>query len=396
MIENAYKLVMLGLVTGSWLFLSSMFLLKRKPRSFLFHAGMWAVLMVYFELYEFLMNYHGKVAWFPAGLVEIAVMMTVVAVNNEGNLWRNFCIVVLQQGVGSLLFTMAALPFPKLQEYQVNIVGFRPLPISVTNFLILGLMNMCCVIATLILKFIFRREYTGDGRLYRNIMIGYILIAYVSLASRWKLIDRIRQGDAEIGNFIALYMVWIIGIVILCNYVPYVYNRSESRWQKKEQQMLAQMLAESERHYERLVEEPFAHGQTLSGNVTLDAVVADYMKRAQERKILFDAVVEPVHMPNIAELDVTALADAMLGTAFAQVSTDVDAFVQLTVQQRKGSLFLDVDYLGQRRWKKKKQPVLVDSLIKRYEGSKQIRRKGKERQICVLLPNQVQKLETEG
>ena len=86
MTENVYKLVMLGFVTGSWLFLSSMFLLKRKPRSFLFHAGMWAVLMVYFILYEFLMSYHGEVAWFPAGLVEIAVMMTVVAVNNEGNL----------------------------------------------------------------------------------------------------------------------------------------------------------------------------------------------------------------------------------------------------------------------------------------------------------------------
>lgn len=327
MTENAYKLVMLGLVTGSWLFISSMFLLKRKPRSFLFHAGMWAVLIVYFILYEFLMSYHGEVAWFPAGLVEIAVMMTVVAVNNEGDLWRNFCIVVLQQGVGSLVFSMMALPFPKLQEYQMNIVGFRPLPITVTNFLILGLMNVSCIVATLVLKFIFRKEYTGDGHLYRNIMIGYILIAYVSLASRWKLIDRIRQGDVEIGNFIALYMVWIIGIIILCNYVPYVYNRSESKRQKKGQQMLAQMLAESERHYERLVEEPFAYGQTLSGNVTLDAVVADYTKRAQEQTLLFDAVVEPVHISGMAELDVTVIVDAMLEMAFAQTSTDTDAFV---------------------------------------------------------------------
>ena len=113
MTENVYKLVMLGFVTGSWLFLSSMFLLKRKPRSFLFHAGMWAVLMVYFILYEFLMSYHGEVAWFPAGLVEIAVMMTVVAVNNEGNLWRNFCIVVLQQGVyngGAAISEAAGVP----------------------------------------------------------------------------------------------------------------------------------------------------------------------------------------------------------------------------------------------------------------------------------------------
>lgn len=388
MTENAYKLVMLGLVTGSWLFISSMFLLKRKPRSFLFHAGMWAVLIVYFILYEFLMSYHGEVAWFPAGLVEIAVMMTVVVVNNEGDLWRNFCIVVLQQGVGSLVFTMMALPFPKLQEYQMNIVGFRPLPISVTNFLILGLMNVSCIVATLVLKFIFRKEYTGDGHLYRNIMIGYILIAYVSLASRWKLIDRIRQGDVEIGNFIALYMVWIIGIAILCNYVPYVYNRSESKRQKKGQQMLAQMLAESERHYERLVEEPFAYGQTLSGNVTLDAVVADYTKRAQGRTLLFDAVVEPLHISNMAELDVTVIVDAMLEMAFAQTSTDTDAFVQLTVRQRKGSLFLDVDYVMGKRLLHKKEPALADALIKKYDGSKQLRKNGRERQICVLLPNQ--------
>ncbi|QWT54024.1 hypothetical protein [Eubacterium sp. MSJ-33] len=389
MTENAYKLVMLGLVTGSWLFISSMFLLKRKPRSFLFHAGMWAVLIVYFILYEFLMSYHGEVAWFPAGLVEIAVMMTVVAVNNEGDLWRNFCIVVLQQGVGSLVFSMMALPFPKLQEYQMNIVGFRPLPITVTNFLILGLMNVSCIVATLVLKFIFRKEYTGDGHLYRNIMIGYILIAYVSLASRWKLIDRIRQGDVEIGNFIALYMVWIIGIIILCNYVPYVYNRSESKRQKKGQQMLAQMLAESERHYERLVEEPFAYGQTLSGNVTLDAVVADYTKRAQEQTLLFDAVVEPVHISGMAELDVTVIVDAMLEMAFAQTSTDTDAFVQLTVRQRKGSLFLDVDYMTGKRILCKKEQTLTDALIRKYEGSRQIRRKGKERQICVFLPKQV-------
>ena len=216
-------------------------------------------------------------------------------------------------------------------------------------------------------------------------MIGYILIAYVSLASRWKLIDRIRQGDVEISNFVVLYVVWIIGIVILCNYVPYVYNRSEARWQKKEQQMLAQMLAESERHYERLVEAPFVYGQTLSGKVTLDAGVADYTKRAQERTLLFDAVVEPVHISDMAELDVTVIADAMLETAFTHVSTGADAFVQFTVRQRKGSLFLDVDYMTGKRILRKKEQTLAEALIRKYEGSKQIRRKGKERQICVLL-----------
>ena len=103
-------------------------------------------------------------------------------------------------------------------------------------------------------------------------MIGYILIAYVSLASRWKLIDRIRQGDVEISEFYCS----VYGMdhrdcdsLQLCSvYLQPVRSNGE-----KEQQMLSQLLAESERHYERLVEEPFAYGQNLSGNVTLDAVV---------------------------------------------------------------------------------------------------------------------------
>lgn len=68
--------------------------------------------------------------------------------------------------------------------------------------------------------------------------------------------------------------------------------------------------------------------------MTLDAVVADYTKRAQERTLLFDAVVEPVHISDMAELDVTVIADAMLETAFTHVSTGADAFVQFTVRQK--------------------------------------------------------------
>ena len=86
----------------------------------------------------------------------------------------------------------------------------------------------------------------------------------------------------------------------------------------------------------------------------------------------------------------------MLETAFAGVVEEADAFVQLTVSERKGSLFLDVDYMTGKRILRKKEQTLAEALIRKYEGSKQIRRKGKERQICVLLPNQVQKEETKG
>ena len=34
----------------------------------------------------------------------------------------------------------------------------------------------------------------------------------------------------------------------------------------------------------------------------------------------------------------------------------------------------------------KKEQALADALIGKYDGSKQLRKKGRERQICVLLP----------
>ena len=54
--------------------------------------------------------------------------------------------------------------------------------------------------------------------------------------------------------------------------------------------------------------------------------------------------------------------DAMLETAFAGVVEEADAFVQLTVSERKGSLFLDVDYVTGKRVPHKKEQALADAL----------------------------------
>ena len=180
----------------------------------------------------------------------------------------------------------------------------------------------------------------------------------------------------------ALGIVWVVSLIMVCNYVPYVYNKLDIVWRKREQETLQKLQAESQMHYAALAKQPFVYGQNLSGNVTLDAVVADYAKRAQARALLFEAVVEPLQCTDKAELDVTVIVDAMLETAFAGVVEEADAFVQLTVSERKGSLFLDVDYVTGKRVPHKKEQALADALIGKYDGSKQLRKKGRERQIC--------------
>ena len=184
-----------------------------------------------------------------------------------------------------------------------------------------------------------------------------------------------------------------LGIYMICkarnNKQIFERRNDEINWKrlrKREQETLQKLQAESQMHYAALAKQPFVYGQNLSGNVTLDAVVADYAKRAQARALLFEAVVEPLQCTDKAELDVTVIVDAMLETAFAGVVEEADAFVQLTVSERKGSLFLDVDYVTGKRVPHKKEQALADALIGKYDGSKQLRKKGRERQICVLLP----------
>ena len=340
----------------------------------------------YFEIYEVLMFYHGEKLWLYSGLTEILMLALLIVINNEGCFWRNYCILILEQGMTSLLFSIFGYASPDLNEDRTKLVSFTPVAPVRACILVFGVMSLAFILSALFLKKMFKQEYEGSGYIYKRIVFGYTFISYVSLASRWKLIDQLRKNTIAGYEVLALGIVWVVSLIMVCNYVPYVYNKLDIVWRKREQKTLQKLQAESQMHY----------AQNLSGNVTLDAVVADYAKRAQARALLFEAVVEPLQCTDKAELDVTVIVDAMLETAFAGVVEEADAFVQLTVSERKGSLFLDVDYMTGKRILRKKEQTLAEALIRKYEGSKQIRRKGKERQICVLLPNQVQKEETKG
>ena len=388
MVEELFSVLALGLEISVWLFITCMVLIKRRRRSI--WVRMLSLLMIvgYFEIYEIMMFYHGEKIWFYTGLSEILMLALLIVINNEGCFWRNYCILILEQGMTSLLFSIFGYVSPDLNEDLIKFVSFSPVAPVRACILVFGVMSLAFVLSALVLKKMFKQEYEGSGYIYKRIVFGYTFISYVSLASRWKLIDRMRKNTITGYEVLALGIVWVVSLVMVCNYVPYVYNKLDIVWRKQEQKMLQKLQAESLAHYEDLVKQPFVYGQALSGNVTLDAVVADYTKRAQGRTLLFDAVVEPLHISNMAELDVTVIVDAMLEMAFAQTSTDTDAFVQLTVRQRKGSLFLDVDYVMGKRLLHKKEPALADALIKKYDGSKQLRKNGRERQICVLLPNQ--------
>lgn len=311
MVEELFSVLALGLEISVWLFITCMVLIKRRRRSIWMRLLSLFMIVGYFEIYEVLMFYHGEKLWLYSGLTEILMLALLIVINNEGCFWRNYCILILEQGMTSLLFSIFGYASPDLNEDLTKLVSFTPVAPVRACILVFGVMSLAFILSALFLKKMFKQEYEGSGYIYKRIVFGYTFISYVSLASRWKLIDQLRKNTIAGYEVLALGIVWVVSLIMVCNYVPYVYNKLDIVWRKREQETLQKLQAESQMHYAALAKQPFVYGQNLSGNVTLDAVVADYAKRAQ------------------------ALADALIG---------------------------------------------------KYDGSKQLRKKGRERQICVLLP----------
>lgn len=388
MLEIIYSYVCLGIAIAYGVFLASFLALKRKKRSITAQLCFWIPFFTYFVLYEFAMYFHGDKIWFVAGLLEIAALMCVVVFNNEGCFWRNFCIVVLEQNIVTVVLCVLTLPFPILRELLSSISSFVPMSIFYTSMIALVFMPISYLISAIILRKIFRKEYEGTGTIYKWIMIGYIIISYISLASRWKMIDMMRTGAMSKQESFLTWAIWVVGIFVLCNYVPYVYNKSEIKRKKKEQKLLEQLLAESSRHYASLTELPVMLGQPLSGKITLDAVISEYARKAKEQGIMFDIVVEPLAQTKMQEVDLAVVADYLLTQAFCNVGLGEDAFVQLHIENKKGSIIFDVAYTGKAKQQKKHKTELFDLVIQKYAGTTIRKKKAGEIQQSVLLPRQ--------
>lgn len=387
MIENYFSTAAMALETAVTLFLTTFFLLKRRKQSVGCYIGVFLELLVYMEAYQFAMRFHGPKIWFFGGLVEILAFVLLITVMTEGCFWRSYCILVLTQGVTQIVWQVLALPFPMVRHVIQTQLSFTPAPIPDTCVSIFGVASLSFVIAFLVMRRAFPKEYEGNGKVYERIMIVYIIISYISLASREKLIDRIQKGEVENHTMVLLVAVWITFLILLCNAVPYIYNQTELAWTKKQQKYLETLLAESGTHYEELVKLPMEMGRPLSGILTLDAVITDYVRQARERGMMFDTVVEPLGSVGIDGLELTAITDTLLRQAFTEVADDTESFVQLTIRNRSGSVIFDVDYSAHKMKKKKPEGIVpIDTLVNKYGGTFRRRKTKQEIKIGVLIP----------
>lgn len=147
----------------------------------------------------------------------------------------------LEQGMTSLLFSIFGYASPDLNEDLTKLVSFTPVAPVRACILVFGVMSLAFILSALFLKKMFKQEYEGSGYIYKRIVFGYTFISYVSLASRWKLIDQLRKNTIAGYEVLALGIVWVVSLIMVCNYVPYVYNKLDIVWRKREQKTLTKI-----------------------------------------------------------------------------------------------------------------------------------------------------------
>ena len=113
----------------------------------------------YFEIYEVLMFYHGEKLWLYSGLTEILMLALLIVINNEGCFWRNYCILILEQGMTSLLFSIFGYASPDLNEDLTKLVSFTPVAPVRACILVFGVMSLAFILSALFLEKMFKQEY---------------------------------------------------------------------------------------------------------------------------------------------------------------------------------------------------------------------------------------------
>ena len=166
MVEELFSVLALGLEISVWLFITCMVLIKRRRRSI--WVRMLSLLMIvgYFEIYEIMMLYHGEKIWFYTGLSEILMLALLIVINNEGCFWRNYCILILEQGMTSLLFSIFGYASPDLSEDLIKLVSFAPVAPVRACLLVFGVMSLAFVLSAIVLKKMFKQAYEGSGYIY--------------------------------------------------------------------------------------------------------------------------------------------------------------------------------------------------------------------------------------
>ena len=104
----------------------------------------------YFEIYEVLMFYHGEKLWLYSGLTEILMLALLIVINNEGCFWRNYCILILEQGMTSLLFSIFGYASPDLNEDLTKLVSFTPVAPVRACILVFGVMSLAFILSCLL------------------------------------------------------------------------------------------------------------------------------------------------------------------------------------------------------------------------------------------------------
>lgn len=347
-----------------------------------------------------------------AYVVEFFGTILVLALFNSGNIWRNFLISWFNfQCANLLIIVECAVVSHYIDMESIVIFGATG---ENDKYIIAEILLMLCnaLIALGISRKIFKFEYNNDGKIYKYLVAVIVILGTILGLKKNYMIAEHRE-DSSLGVY-NIYVTAIVIIIVLMYVLGYIYNFAENRRLIKERENLKQIIEKNYAQYESAIEnnknleyikndikkyqetavsaddvfKVDANTFSLSGNLTIDTLVAEYYKEAKENDITIEMCVFPLNCNVERDMKLATIVDELMQYAINSCKNENNTrWIYFRISQDMNSIIIKLEYSTAKRYKlNAKKFKLTHRLVILDKGAIRVENKDREVSISILLP----------
>lgn len=373
---------------------------KRRKRDI---VSLVVITMLYYYILK-LTTLNTSTYWI-AYVVEFFGTLLVLAIYNSGNIWRNFMISWFNFQCGNILIIIEGIIVSYFTDTK-SFVIFAGEGDDKYVFVDILLMFINAMAAATLSRKIFKREYNGDGRVYRSIVAIIVTVGTVLGLKKAFMITEVREHTEDSIGIFRVYAISILIIFLIMYLVGYFYNLSEAKRLLREKDELKLIVENNYIQYENIVESNkkledvkeklIKSGKitdekistlSLSGNLTLDSLIAMYHEEAGKNNIAFEICIPPLDSNIERDMKLATIIDNLMKLAIKTCEEYIEEkWISLGIRQNNKELIIKLEFCKPNSYKIKiKDLKLVRRIVAFSDGAINIDNKDKEVCINILL-----------
>ena len=330
--------------------------------------------------------------WWVAFLLESIGALVIILYCDSGNIWRNYCFLWIAFQIANVLFTLQTLISDFFFKKGSYILIYFNKGIAGVVFESLAVVLDTYIVALILRRFL-KKEYHGDGSLYRILVFAIFLFGTIIGYVRSRVVsDYVNTHGTGTAADVYIYLFLILVVALIGNILVFLYNKFEIAQLTKAKSELQTAIKNHAEQYRQLVakqdklekvrqeikqyrdnlqtegtgnasdyidalcgEETETAMLPLSGYMAIDMVFTSFYKRYYAEGMTFEYHIDELFRKklsegtpsdeNTKEMDVAILLDNLFGVADHYCSRcEGDRFTLAHVKNAGGNLVVKVEF----------------------------------------------------